>query len=160
MQTCHTPDSGYMGDRRRGASLGRSSRNAATMAETAREDVASIESTLAALQDPTQAYLFAHLDAAGRSQLAARLRSDLTEARRRLAAAERAAADPAPRFHLRRVRLDSGGYDAGGAYWGHGAPLFEAFSEDGVEFLTLRAADREAARAEVLEAHPRARFFR
>lgn len=28
----------------------------------------------------------------------------------------------AGRVTLRRIRLDRGGYDPGGAYWGHGAP--------------------------------------
>ena len=36
------------------------------------------------------------------------------------------------KLHLQRVRLDSGGYDPGGAYWGHGAPLFVAWG-DGTE---------------------------
>lgn len=33
-------------------------------------------------------------------------------------------------FHLVKLRLDSGGYDAGGAYWGHGEPLYRAVSKD------------------------------
>jgi hypothetical protein len=32
---------------------------------------------------------------------------------------------------LFRVRLDSGGYDDGGAYWGTGTPLFCAIDDDG-----------------------------
>jgi hypothetical protein len=28
------------------------------------------------------------------------------------------------RLYLRRLHLDSGGYDEGGAYWGHGEPLY------------------------------------
>ncbi len=34
------------------------------------------------------------------------------------------------RFHLLRVNLDSGGYDAGGAYWGFGKPLYRAVSSE------------------------------
>lgn len=84
LETCSTPDRGYMGDRARGASLGRASRTGGT---------------------------------------------------------------PRARFHLRQVRLDSGGYDPGGAYWGHGGTLFEAFTADGAEFMTLRVwpDDRRAA---------------
>lgn len=33
--------------------------------------------------------------------------------------------------HLVRVRLNSQGYDSGGAYWGHGAPLYVAQDDDG-----------------------------
>ena len=32
---------------------------------------------------------------------------------------------------LARVRLDSQGYDSGGAYWGNGAPLYVAQDDDG-----------------------------
>lgn len=35
---------------------------------------------------------------------------------------------PTPRFYLRRVRLNSGGYDDFGSYWGCGAPLYQAES--------------------------------
>lgn len=31
------------------------------------------------------------------------------------------------RLHLRRVPLNSGGYDPGGAYWGTGLPLYCAY---------------------------------
>jgi len=31
----------------------------------------------------------------------------------------------------RRIPLDSGGYDKGGAYWGLGAPLYAEYSKDG-----------------------------
>lgn len=50
-----------------------------------------------------------------------------------------------PRFvRLFRVRLDSGGYDDGGAYWGHGAPLWCAEDEDGNRKF-IRASSRERA---------------
>ena len=32
----------------------------------------------------------------------------------------------------RRIYLDSGGYDYGGAYWGHGKPLFAEYTKDGL----------------------------
>lgn len=40
--------------------------------------------------------------------------------------------DAALRFRLVRVRLDSGGYDSGGAYWGFANPLYWAFSLESV----------------------------
>lgn len=47
---------------------------------------------------------------------------------------------------LHRVTLDPAGYDAGGAYWGIGAPLWRAVATDGArEFI--RAGNRDAARA-------------
>ena len=64
-----------------------------------------------------------------------------------------------------RVNLDSGGYDDGGAYWGHGQPLYCATcAEDGRVFI--RADSRLAAVAELgIEARsmkkpPRAAFAR
>lgn len=75
--------------------------------------------------------------------------------------------DGAPRdlprkFYLRRIRLDSGGYDNGGAYWGHGAPLWYAETEsvDGEAIMYFRAPDRDAAKVAVLRRYPGARFFR
>lgn len=65
----------------------------------------------------------------------------------------------AGRIHLRRVPLNSGGYDAGGAYWGHGAPLWVAMDQDGTTFY-FRARNRDAAKATVREDMPDARFYR
>jgi hypothetical protein len=65
----------------------------------------------------------------------------------------------------RRICSDraAGGYDQGGAYWGHGAPLFWACDESThsapVEMF-LRAADREAVKAKIRESYPAARFYR
>jgi hypothetical protein len=64
------------------------------------------------------------------------------------------------KWSLCRVRLDSGGYDNGGAYWGIGAPLWHACTEDGESELFFRAHDRDAAKAHVREANPNARFYR
>ena len=53
-------------------------------------------------------------------------------------------------LRIRRVRLDSGGYDDGGAYWGDTGShcLYQAYGTDGhgeaVEVYT-RAADKKAA---------------
>ena len=65
----------------------------------------------------------------------------------------------AGRIYLREIRLDSGGYDAGGAYWGLGAALWEALDQDGNGRI-FRARDRAAAKAAVLEDFPGARFYR
>lgn len=49
-------------------------------------------------------------------------------------------------IRLFRVRLDSGGYDDGGAYWGLGAPLYCATCpEGGRQFV--RAKNRATAAA-------------
>ena len=61
---------------------------------------------------------------------------------------------------LRRIRLDSGGYDPGGAYWGHGQPLYWAGDESGAFDTFLRARDRADAKRQILEDWPDARFNR
>ena len=72
--------------------------------------------------------------------------------------------DPATfdgRVTLQRKRLNSGGYDVLGTYWGFGMPLYwYAYGgEDGEIDATLRAPDRAAAKAKVRERYPRARFW-
>jgi hypothetical protein len=51
---------------------------------------------------------------------------------RRGASMGRPSSPPDPNYkgvmRLERIRLDSGGYDSGGAYWGHGEPLYRAYS--------------------------------
>lgn len=61
---------------------------------------------------------------------------------------------------LQRIRLDSGGYDRNGTYWGDGAPLYWAASEDGEIEMTFRAIDRDQAKKMVLERYPNARFYK
>jgi hypothetical protein len=75
--------------------------------------------------------------------------------------------DLAYKVSLQRVRLDSGGYDNAGAYWGIGKPLYWACGEapgdtaDKLGFeMFFRAADRDAAKAMVKERYPEARFYR
>lgn len=65
-----------------------------------------------------------------------------------------------PKITLQRVRLDSGGYDSAGAYWGHGEPLFWAADDSGAYDSTFRADDRDDAKAIVRRTYPGARFFR
>ena len=74
------------------------------------------------------------------------------------------------KFRLFRVRLDSGGYDDGGAYWGHGEPLYCAIAppvwdshiKEECEGATvyLRAKSRDEAKAAILEDYPDCRFWR
>jgi hypothetical protein len=65
-----------------------------------------------------------------------------------------------PRFYLRRVRLDSGGYDQGGAYYGLGPPLYRYESECGFIVDWLRAGGRDQAKEKIRARYPGARFFR
>ncbi len=64
------------------------------------------------------------------------------------------------RLSVQRVRLNQGGYDHGGAYWGTGEPLFRVADVNGDVELYLRASDREAAKAAVRAKMPAARFWR
>lgn len=61
---------------------------------------------------------------------------------------------------LRRIRINSGGYDSGGAYWGIGAPLFWACCEDGEYAEFFRAPNRDAAKDHVKLKYPEAKFYR
>jgi len=62
-------------------------------------------------------------------------------------------------LYLRRLPLDSGGYDAGGAYWGHGDPLYWATDGAGVRVFR-RAPDRPTAKRIILQQFSTARFYR
>lgn len=75
-----------------------------------------------------------------------------------------------PRFRLRRLRIDSQGYDAGGAYWGHGEPVYGAQAYRyangdlvplGMDIATYtRASSREDAKAQIRQRFPGAVFYR
>lgn len=60
------------------------------------------------------------------------------------------------KFTLRRVRLNRGGYDSHGYYWGIGSPLFTAAGDiaDMHEVLHFRASDRRAAKALLVSQYP------
>ena len=62
-------------------------------------------------------------------------------------------------LYLRRIHLNSGGYDTGGAYWGHGAPLFYVEDQDGNSQF-MRASSRDAAKAKIAADWPGTRFYR
>lgn len=67
------------------------------------------------------------------------------------------------RIGLVHVPLDSGGYDKGGAYWGHGQRIYYAYdAETGGDQVAayFRAADRSAAKNHVKEKLPEATFLR
>ena len=64
-------------------------------------------------------------------------------------------------FFLRRVRLNRGGYDSSGSYFGLGAPVFAFESLDGAHCGTCRAHDRDAAKTYVRRYFDaNARFYR
>lgn len=72
----------------------------------------------------------------------------------------RGPAEYAGRLSLQRVRLDSGGYDRNGTYFGHGDPLYWYADSDGTIDGMLRAKDRADARAAVLAMYPSAKVRR
>jgi len=61
---------------------------------------------------------------------------------------------------LRQVRLDSGGYDVNGTYYGQDVPLWWYADDEGTIDVVIRAKDRELAKAKVRELYPNARFWR
>ena len=71
-------------------------------------------------------------------------------------------ADPAQpiKLVLRKVRIDSGGYDPNGTYFGWGEPLYWYADVDGTVDAMLRAGSRETAKARIREQYPLARFYR
>lgn len=78
------------------------------------------------------------------------------------------------KLHLIRVRLDSGGYDNGGAYWGLGEPLYLTYSDEEYPskvgaypmgrservWYFLRASNRNEAKELVRAELPNAKFYR
>lgn len=69
------------------------------------------------------------------------------------------------KFLLRKLKLNNGGYDEGGAYWGHamdGTGIYHAVSESDLtptqEMFTW-ARDRRQAKSRIKEEFPYARFY-
>ena len=60
------------------------------------------------------------------------------------------------KFTLRRIRLNRGGYDSFGYYWGVGSPLYEAAVDIDAtyEVFHFRASDRRAAKALLVSQYP------
>ena len=52
------------------------------------------------------------------------------------------------KLYLQRLRLDSGGYDSGGAYWGLGEPMWVATDHEDVTVF-VRALTRTLAKGAV-----------
>lgn len=61
---------------------------------------------------------------------------------------------------LRRIPIDNGGYDRGGAYWGLGQALYWAGDESGALDIFFRSGSRERAKAHVRDLWPDAKFYR
>lgn len=61
----------------------------------------------------------------------------------------------AAKLRLSRIRINQGGYDDQGRYWGIGQPLFMAEDEDG-NYRALRASSRDDAKRQF----PNAKFHR
>lgn len=64
------------------------------------------------------------------------------------------------KMYLKRIPLNSGGYDSGGAYWGTGMPLYGYAAYDDSINGFVRAYNREDAKARVKAKYPGAVFFR
>ncbi len=77
------------------------------------------------------------------------------------------------KLHLQRIKLDSGGYDDGGAYWGFGSPLYWAISAtegliaypyseplEGRARVFVRALSRTDAKEQIAAEIPGATFYR
>lgn len=154
----HAPQ-GYCGDWRRGAPLGRptigDTRTAAEIESAFIENAQRLSDALR-LKEKRPGDIF---KASAWEAAAAHYR----EERDALKAAFKAAKEresASPKVTLQRVRLDSGGYDSQGAYWGQGDPLYWAATDCGSYDSTFRAANREEAKATVRGVYPNARFYR
>ena len=67
------------------------------------------------------------------------------------------------KFHLQKVKLDSGGYDSGGAYWGlrmRGEALYWAVNEYETIHRFIDAKDRAHAKRLIRAEFARARIYR
>jgi len=65
----------------------------------------------------------------------------------------------AGKLYLRRIPVNRGGYDAGGAYWGIGKPLYYVEDQDGNSQF-LRASSRDDAKRQISAKWEGARFYR
>lgn len=62
-------------------------------------------------------------------------------------------------LYIRKIRLDSGGYDVNGTYFGTGDPLFWVVAPDYSIDRVYRAKNRATLVAELAQTYPRARFY-
>jgi hypothetical protein len=63
-------------------------------------------------------------------------------------------------LYLKRIHLNSGGYDKHGAYFGLGQPLYWCANAEGTIDFVLRAWGREDAKKQALKQYPKAQFYR
>jgi len=72
--------------------------------------------------------------------------------------------DAAIKFHLVQLRIDKGGYDSGGAYWGkwQSHPMWAAWGDGPLwkNEMWIRARSREEAKAQVRDSFKHATFYR
>lgn len=151
---------GYMGDWSRGAPLGRATigPDPRSMDELQADFVAACQRQDLALRlketRPADGFKASCWEAA-----AAHYKEEREMIKAHVKALE-ARQSQSPKVTLQRVRLDSGGYDPAGAYWGIGSPLYWAATDDGSFDSTFRADDRDDAKAIVRQTYPAARFYR
>jgi len=136
---------GYLGDWKRGAPMGRPDVGAHIEAKHLRKRRANVESRLEWMRE------------IGEAREAEHVAAQLAKIDAELGALNLAAP---LKFTLQRVRLDSGGYDPQGAYWGAGQPLYWAADESGEIELTFRAEDRDDAKAYLRGEYAGAMFYR
>ena len=67
-----------------------------------------------------------------------------------------AAADAPIRLSVSHVRLNDGGYDCNGTYFGEGRPLYWVHDQDGLVDFVLRAWNRDEAVMQAREDYPNA----
>jgi len=138
------PDRGWQGNPARGAAMGRVDSGPHVDLETARYRAAIYQRWIDA--------------ARGAGSLSWKANRDVAESE--IERFEREIAAKTPRqFYLRQIPLDSGGYDSGGSYWGHGERLYRFESVDGAAEGYLRADRRPGAMVEIRKSYPAAVFF-
>jgi len=59
------------------------------------------------------------------------------------------------KWYLRRIRLNRGGYDSSGSYYGIGAPLYKATCDDDTVVM-VRGMTRRMALIELRKQYPKA----
>ncbi len=62
------------------------------------------------------------------------------------------------KLYLRKIRLNAGGYDSNGTYFGHGSPLYWCSSADNEIDFMIRAPNRFEAEMNILQQYPKAKF--
>lgn len=150
---------GYCGDWSRGAPLGRNNilpetRTAKQLNEQFAAACVDLSNALA-LKEKRPSDMFK----ATAWQAAANYAREQKKELRALYKTAKEREEYSPKVTLRKQRLDSGGYDSQGAYFGIGEPLYWAATDDGKYDETFRAEDRKEAKEHVRQTIPAARFY-